>query len=90
MYVFFNPFERFLRCFADDCILLIVNVESEGPYAPENLLPVTNRILRQKTAALKKAAEGLRNQGDDKEEESKSNDGANANGADGDVVMMDS
>ena len=46
--------------------------------------------MRQKTAALKKAAEGLRNQGDDKEEESKSNDGANANGADGDVVMMDS
>ena len=53
-------------------------------------MPVANRILRQKTAALKKAAEGLRNQGDDKEEESKSNDGANTNGVDGDVVMMDS
>ena len=75
--------------FADDYIQ-IVNVESEGPYAPENLLPVANRILRQKTAALKKAAEGLRNQGDDKEEESKADDGANANGADGDGVMMDS
>jgi DNA-directed RNA polymerase I and III subunit RPAC1 len=36
-----------------------VNVESEGPYAPEKLLPESIRVLRQKIATIKSAAEQL-------------------------------
>lgn len=36
-----------------------VNVESEGPYAPEKLLPESIKILRQKIAAIRTAAEQL-------------------------------
>jgi len=38
---------------------LLVNVESEGPYAPEKLLPESIKILRQKIAKIKSAAEQL-------------------------------
>jgi len=38
---------------------LPVNVESEGPYAPEKLLPESIRILRQKISTIKSAAEQL-------------------------------
>ena len=41
------------------CDALLVNVESEGPYAPENLLPESIKILRQKIAKIKSAAEQL-------------------------------
>ena len=36
-----------------------VNVESEGPYAPEKLLPESIKILRQKIATIKSGAELL-------------------------------
>jgi len=36
-----------------------VNVESEGPYAPEKLLPESIKILRQKIATIKSVAELL-------------------------------
>jgi DNA-directed RNA polymerase I and III subunit RPAC1 len=39
--------------------MLPVNVESEGPYAPEKLLPESIRILRQKIATIRSAAEQL-------------------------------
>ena len=39
--------------------VLSVNVESEGPYAPEKLLPESIRVLRQKIATIKSAAEQL-------------------------------
>ena len=39
--------------------MLPVNVESEGPYAPEKLLPESIKILRQKIATIKSAAEQL-------------------------------
>ena len=39
--------------------MLSVNVESEGPYAPENLLPESIKTLRQKIATIKSAAELL-------------------------------
>ena len=39
--------------------VLPVNVESEGPYAPEKLLPESIKILRQKIATIKSAAELL-------------------------------
>lgn len=44
------------RCLRD---LLPVNVESEGPYAPEKLLPESIKILRQKIATIRSAAEQL-------------------------------
>ena len=36
-----------------------VNVESEGPYAPEKLLPESIKILRQKISTIRSAAELL-------------------------------
>ena len=36
-----------------------VSVESEGPYAPEKLLPESIKILREKIATIKSAAEQL-------------------------------
>jgi DNA-directed RNA polymerases I and III subunit RPAC1 len=36
-----------------------VNVESEGPYAPEKLLPESIKILRQKISTIRSAAEQL-------------------------------
>lgn len=62
-----------------------VKVESEGPYAPEDLLPTAGHILREKIAVLRKAAEALRSQDGDEE----GTKGA-VEGAEGDVVMMDS
>ena len=38
---------------------LAVNVESEGPYAPEKLFPESIKILRQKIATIKSSAEQL-------------------------------
>ena len=37
----------------------LVNVESEGPYAPERLLLEAIKAMREKLALLKKAAETL-------------------------------
>ena len=37
----------------------IFNVESEGPYAPERLLPEAVKVMRDKIAAIRKAAEAL-------------------------------
>ena len=42
-------------------IFLIVNVESEGPYEPERLLPEAIKVMREKLAIIKQAAEALRN-----------------------------
>jgi len=50
------------------------NVESEGPYAPERLLPEAVRVMRGKIAMIRKAAEALLDQGGH---------------GDGDVVMGD-
>lgn len=63
-----------------------VKVESEGPYAPEDLLFTAGHILREKIAVLRKAAEALRSQDGDEEEGTK---GA-VEWTEGDVVMMDS
>jgi len=48
-------------------------VESEGPYAPERLLPEAIKVMREKLAVMKKAAEALFVQ----------------DGGGGDVQMMD-
>ena len=60
--------------------MLIVSVESEGPYAPETLLPEAIKVMREKIASIKQAAEALL-----------SDSGAGAEGmpvaADGDVEM---
>jgi DNA-directed RNA polymerase I and III subunit RPAC1 len=37
-------------------------VESEGPYAPERLLPEAVKVIREKLALMKKAAEELLDQ----------------------------
>lgn len=42
-------------------LFLIVNVESEGPYEPERLLPEAIKVMREKLAIIKQAAEALRN-----------------------------
>jgi DNA-directed RNA polymerase I and III subunit RPAC1 len=47
------------RLYAD--LFLIVNVESEGPYEPERLLPEAIKVMREKLAIIKQAAEALRN-----------------------------
>ncbi|KAG6810578.1 hypothetical protein H0H92_011278 [Tricholoma furcatifolium] len=39
----------------------LFNIESEGPYAPERLLPEAIKIMREKIFVLKKAAEALLN-----------------------------
>lgn len=54
----------------------LVNVESEGPYEPERLLPESIAVMREKIATIRKAAEALLG-----------NDGG---GGDVDVVMADS
>ena len=41
------------------CNVFLVNVESEGPYAPEKLLPESIKTLREKIATIKLAAEQL-------------------------------
>ncbi|KAF9053420.1 DNA-directed RNA polymerase [Panaeolus papilionaceus] len=38
----------------------LFNVESEGPYAPERLLPEAIKVMREKISVIKKAAEALR------------------------------
>ncbi len=67
---------------------LIVNIESEGPYAPEVLLPSAIRVLRSKLAALKIAAETLTSD-EDKYAEQAGGDGTDSAmiDAQGDVVM---
>jgi len=52
----FLIFERFCR----PTQLLPVNVESEGPYAPERLLTEAVKVMREKIAVIKLAAEALR------------------------------
>jgi len=42
-------------------IFLIVNVESEGPYEPERLLPEAIKVMWEKLVIIKQAAEALRN-----------------------------
>lgn len=37
----------------------IFNVESEGPYAPERLLPESVKVMRDKIASIRKAAQAL-------------------------------
>lgn len=39
--------------------MLPVNVESEGHYAPEKLLPESIKVLKQKIATIRSAAEQL-------------------------------
>jgi hypothetical protein len=39
-----------------------VNVESEGPYAPERLLSEAIKVMREKLVAIRKAAEALLDQ----------------------------
>lgn len=68
--------------------MFTVKVESEGPYAPEDLIPAAGRILKQKIATLRKAAEALKHQ--DVEEPTKEGPESEVAGVDGDVVMMES
>lgn len=55
-------------------ILFPVNVESEGPYEPERLLPEAIKVMREKIATIRQAAQALLDQGSE----------------DGDVNMADS
>jgi len=55
-------------------IISIVHVESEGPYEPERLLPEAIKVMREKLAIIKQAAEALRDK---------------STTVDSDVVMMD-
>jgi DNA-directed RNA polymerase I and III subunit RPAC1 len=66
---FFRPFE-----FVFLTISLTVNVESEGPYEPERLLPEAIKVMREKLAIIKQAAEALRDK---------------STALDSDVVMID-
>jgi DNA-directed RNA polymerase I and III subunit RPAC1 len=47
---------------------VLVSIESEGPYAPERLLPEAIKVMREKIANIKKAAEALLNTSDGVEE----------------------
>ncbi|KAF8971177.1 DNA-directed RNA polymerase [Flammula alnicola] len=38
----------------------LFNVQSEGPYAPERLLPESTKVMREKLAVIRQAAEALR------------------------------
>ena len=40
--------------------ILVVCVESEGPYAPERLLPEAIKVMREKLAIISEAAVALR------------------------------
>lgn len=42
-------------------------VESEGPYAPEEIFPASIRVMRKKIAGLKKATEQLMGMTEDAE-----------------------
>lgn len=50
---------RSLCAHANSPTSLSVNVESEGPYEPERLLPEAIKVMRGKIAAIRKAAEEL-------------------------------
>ena len=66
----------------------LVNVESEGPYAPERIPRAAIRVMRDKIANLKRAVDSLRTGGSG--EEGLEPSGYAVNSGDGDVVMMDS
>ncbi|PPQ83718.1 hypothetical protein CVT25_006122 [Psilocybe cyanescens] len=53
----------------------LFNVESEGPYAPERILPEAIKVMREKLAVIRQAAEALRDK---------------STTIDSDVVMTDS
>ncbi|KAF8911698.1 DNA-directed RNA polymerase, partial [Gymnopilus junonius] len=53
----------------------LFNVESEGPYAPERMLPEAIKVMREKLAVIRQAAEALQDK---------------SPGGDADVVMADS
>ncbi|TFK33811.1 DNA-directed RNA polymerase [Crucibulum laeve] len=55
----------------------LFNVESEGPYAPERLLTESVKVMREKIAVMRRAAEALQEQF------------GGAGAADGDVEMAD-
>lgn len=59
-----------------------VNVESEGPYAPERLLPEAIAVMREKIASIRMAAEALLADAD-----GLGGPGVGTVGADGDVEM---
>ncbi|KAI0948599.1 hypothetical protein AcV7_009294 [Taiwanofungus camphoratus] len=60
----------------------IFNVESEGPYAPERLLPEAIAVMREKIASIRMAAEALLADAD-----GLGGPGVGTVGADGDVEM---
>ena len=67
--------------------IFIVNIESEGPYAPETLLPAAIRSLRSRISVLRHAAGLLASGGDDIGQAVRRDAEART---DGDVVMTDS
>ena len=66
-------------------IIFLVNVESEGPYEPQRLLPEAIKVMREKLASIRMAAEALLTGGDDDDILS-----ASKIGNEGDVDMADS
>lgn len=48
-----------------------VNIESEGAYAPERLLPEAIKVMRDKISTIRKAAEALQNISDSEDVEMK-------------------
>ena len=56
----------FLEHFAyvADIVCCLVNIETEGPYAPERLLLEAIKVMRHKIATIKEAAKGLMERND--------------------------
>ncbi|THH04709.1 hypothetical protein EW145_g5319 [Phellinidium pouzarii] len=77
-----------------DCVKLgrvrnwfLFSIESEGPYAPEDLFPTAMNVLRTRIDVLRRAVEALVAGNDETPEEEVDEEGAHGGGAD--VVMMD-
>lgn len=57
----FPPFEIAMAYYSPTthCCPLSVTVESEGPYAPEDLFPQSISVMREKIAHIRREAEAL-------------------------------
>lgn len=47
------------RFASTDVCRFLVTVESEGPYAPERLLPESIKVMREKISSIRQAAQAL-------------------------------
>lgn len=65
VHVYARPFFYRFYLLVDVLPIFIVNIESEGPYAPETLVPAAIRSLRSRISVLRHAAGVLASGGDD-------------------------